>query len=193
MNSGEIINDLVNLEIKGRHRFWYPFMKKYNCRKICEVGVRRGKNFRRMIDHKPELAVAVDCWLDDGVKPRNDIFLSQNELDQQYIDFRNWMEKFPFVKICRGYSFDVVKEFPDEYFDFVYIDADHTYEGCLRDIIDWYPKVKRGGFLIGDDYRVKSIQGVKFGVIEAVNEFTRKNKLGFFLGMARKNWGVVKP
>ena len=187
-----MIKDLQSLIIKGKHRFWRPFMIKYDCQRICEIGVRKGRNFRRMIDHHPQVAVAVDCWIDDGVKPRNDILLTQSDLDKQYEDFKERMTKFHFVDIRRGYSFEVVKDFPDEYFDLIYIDADHSYEGCSRDLNDWYPKLRHGGYFLGDDYRRKHIPAVRFGVIEAVNEFTEKHGLSLF-HLPRDNWGAIKP
>ena len=147
----------------------------------------------RMIDHRPKMAVAIDCWIDDGVPARNDIGLNQKGLDLQYETFRPLVDFKPYVKICRGYTFDVVKEFPDEYFDFIYIDADHTYEGCKRDMDDWYPKLKHGGFLIGDDYRRSANKlHIKFGVIEAVKDFTMEHHLSFFM-LPLWNWGLVKP
>jgi len=193
MELNEMIKDIQEVRVKGRHRFWYPFMRKYNCKRVCELGVREGRNFIRMIDHRPKLAVAVDCWVDDGVQARNDIGLNQDRLDQQYESFKALVGYKPYVKICRGYTFDVAKEFPDEYFDFIYIDADHTYEGCKRDINDWYPKLRHGGFLIGDDFRYsKNKLNIRFGVIEVVTEFSLVNHLSVFF-LPLHNWGIVKP
>lgn len=167
-------------------------MRKYNCDVICEIGVCRGGNFKEMIKHNPRVAVAVDSWVNDGVISRNDVAFSQEELDRQYIDFKKDMADKSFVKIYREYSFDAVRYFKDDYFDFVFIDADHTYHACLRDIEDWYPKVKKGKFLLGDDYRVATLRtGVEFGVIEAVKTFTQRNNLSFF-ELPRYGWGIIK-
>lgn len=167
-------------------------MKKYNCNVIAEIGVCQGVNFELMIKHNPKVAVAVDSWVNDEVIGRNDVAFPQEELNKQYADFKKAMKDKPFVKIYREYSFDAVKHFKDNYFDFIYIDADHTYSACLRDIKDWYPKVKKGGVLLGDDYRVAKLRtGVEFGVIEAVKTFTSKNNLSFF-EMPRYGWGMIK-
>lgn len=188
----EVINDLNSLEFNKRYRIWKPFMRKYDCQIICEIGVREGNNFQRMIEHNPKVAIAVDIWKDDGIMARNDLAYPQNRLDQQYEDFKSSLANKPFVQICREYSFEAVKRFYDNYFDFIYIDADHTYEGCLQDIKDWYPKVKKGKFLLGDDYRRhKTRTGVRFGVIDAVNRFTHDNNLSFFVFPTSK-WGIVK-
>jgi hypothetical protein len=52
----------------------------------------------------------------------------------------------------------------NECLDFVYIDADHSYLGCLRDLELWWPKIRPGGMLAGHDYG-------QFGVTDALNEF----------------------
>ncbi|MDD1468528.1 class I SAM-dependent methyltransferase [Dolichospermum sp. ST_sed5] len=37
--------------------------------------------------------------------------------------------------------------------ELIFIDADHTYEGCKRDIEAAWPLVKQGGYILGHDYR----------------------------------------
>ena len=55
---------------------------------------------------------------------------------------------------------------PDESFDFVFIDADHSYEGVLEDIVDWKPKVREGGWILGHDF-APGFPGVEQAVTEA--------------------------
>jgi predicted O-methyltransferase YrrM/glycosyltransferase involved in cell wall biosynthesis len=63
-------------------------------------------------------------------------------------------------------SLKAAEQFEDNSLDFVHIDASHDYENVLADIIAWYPKVKPGGFITGDDYVINW-----GGVIQAVNEY----------------------
>lgn len=51
-------------------------------------------------------------------------------------------------------------KFEGEYFDLVFIDADHSYEGVKADLLNWYPKLKPGGFLFCDDYGMPEFPGV---------------------------------
>jgi predicted O-methyltransferase YrrM len=44
--------------------------------------------------------------------------------------------------------------------DFLYIDADHSYEGVWADLEGWFPHVKPGGLIIGDDYDHPRYPGV---------------------------------
>jgi predicted O-methyltransferase YrrM len=57
------------------------------------------------------------------------------------------------------------KKFANESLDVVFIDLTHTYEAVKEDIKLWLPKVKKGGFIAGDDYH----EHWK-GVIQAVDE-----------------------
>ena len=188
----EVLNDLSNLRWNRNYRIWEPFMRKYDCQHICEIGVRTGQNFWKMCKHNPKVAIAIDIWKDDEAIARNDKGYSQKELDEQYEVF---MERFgfrPCMTVLREYSFDAVKRFPDGYFDLIYIDADHTYEGVYKDIVDWYPKVKKGGFLLGDDFsNHKTRTGVRFGVMDAVNNFSRDNNLSYFV-FPKYKWGLIK-
>ena len=43
-------------------------------------------------------------------------------------------------------------EFPDEYFDLVYIDSNHFFDHVVRDLECWWPKVRLGGYIAGHDY-----------------------------------------
>ena len=147
MNLPDPVKDLQDLQIIRDKRVWQPFMEKYNCQTICEIGVFAGRNFLRMIEHKPQIAVAVDAWIDDGTFSHNDSGFSQEQLNKEYKRFMIRLADKPFAKVYREYSSDAVKHFPDEYFDLIYIDGDHTYAGCISDIENWYPKVKKGKIL----------------------------------------------
>ena len=187
----DIINDFHNLKRQKRLKIWKPFMEKYNCQKICELGVRRGHNFMRMVEHGPELAVAVDLWAEVGVPSINDGFYTQEVLDDQYETFKEDTKDMPFVKIHRDYTEAVAKEYPDNFFDLVFIDADHTLEGAMKDMVAWYPKVREGGLLMGHDFRNMKRKGIEFGVTKAVMQFARRNKLWFFVD-GLTIWGIIK-
>ena len=45
--------------------------------------------------------------------------------------------------------------------DYLYVDADHSYDGVLADLRAWVPHVKPGGLILGDDYGSDMFPGVK--------------------------------
>jgi len=191
--SMEKINDLYVIFQRRLTRRWKIYVKKYNCENIVELGVYKGRNFQKMIEYPPKLAVAVDAWIDDGVLARNDMALTQAQKSIQYERFKMEVADKPFVKICRGYTFDVVKEFPDNFFDLIYHDADHTEEGFLRDMEDWWPKMRSGAAVTGDDYRDDLTgTGVRYGVINALKTFSKKYNVEIF-PMPRLGWATIKP
>jgi predicted O-methyltransferase YrrM len=59
--------------------------------------------------------------------------------------------------------------------DYLYIDADHTYDGVRADLELWAPLVKPGGLILGDDYGHRVFPGVK----QAWDEFERERGLMF--------------
>jgi len=54
--------------------------------------------------------------------------------------------------IHRQYSYKAAATFPDGFFDFLYLDSNHTYEFVLSDLLDIAPKVKPDGLILGHDY-----------------------------------------
>lgn len=56
------------------------------------------------------------------------------------------------LKLMRMRTDEAAKLVPDHSLDFVFIDADHSYEGCRADIENWTRKVDHGGLLCGHDY-----------------------------------------
>ena len=95
------------------------------------------------------------------------------------------------VVIMRQFSEEAAKLISNESLDFVYIDGNHQYEFVKKDIEAWYPKVKKGGVIGGDDYTScpeTEIEG--FGIFKAVHEFF--NKLRKKVSFYNTDWWVVK-
>ena len=75
------------------------------------------------------------------------------------------------VRLHQSDSVHALTQFPDHYFDWIYIDGDHTYQGVKRDIAVSTRKVKPDGFLAFNDYTYWSpVELMEYGVVHAVNE-----------------------
>ena len=85
--------------------------------------------------------------------------------------------KDPEAEICRMTSDTWFEQFNDEMLDWIYIDGDHSYEGCLRDLENSLKVVKPGGLVLGDDYGWPNAKWFKPGVTKAVDEFINRHKL----------------
>jgi predicted O-methyltransferase YrrM len=82
-----------------------------------------------------------------------------------------------------GRSADVGPTFPPKTFDFVYIDDDHSYEGCTASINAWKETVKPGGFIGGHDYQLEPVR-------RAVNYFV--DSTGWPSYQSEWDWYVIK-
>ena len=65
-----------------------------------------------------------------------------------------------------------------EMLDWIYIDGDHSYEACIKDLNNAKEIVKPGGLIIGDDYGWPDAKWQKKGVTKAVNECLLKTDFG---------------
>lgn len=77
------------------------------------------------------------------------------------------------VQIHRMLSHEAAPLFPDAHFDWAYLDASHYYDDVKLDLQVWFPKVKSGGFITGDDYDRQGFWD--HGVTRAVDEFVKQN------------------
>lgn len=78
--------------------------------------------------------------------------------------------------------------------DLIYIDADHTYEGVKQDLISYWPKVKDGGIIFGDDYTLRAenareSDGYRPEVYRAVDEFVAEK--GLNLTVLENNFWLI--
>jgi len=137
----------------------------------------KGNNATELMTQRPQLKLRmVDPWAeaDPNYKATGDYMTRWNEHGWEKT-FRHAMNQTAFAVdrriVMRGRSVDMAKDVENGTLDFVYIDANHSYEGCRSDIDAWLPKIKPGGFISGHDYNHdKEINKKKWGVMRAVNE-----------------------
>ena len=95
--------------------------------------------------------------------------------------------RHPNVTTHRGASQKLLRSFPDAYFDWIYIDADHSYAGVKQDAIAAAPKVKPGGYLVFNDFAHIDPALGTYGVHRAVVEFATTNWWSFAWFAYQKN------
>ena len=144
------------------------FMKALGYKHGAEVGVREGKFSEVICKAIPDVKLlCVDRW---------DVFPGHTDMDRlpdplMFLDEAKERLKGYDVTFIRANSMDAVRDIPDESLDFVYIDANHTFDFIMQDLIEWGKKVRKGGMISGHDYaRIRN-----FGVVPAVDVYTHQH------------------
>jgi len=143
---------------------------------ICaELGVGLG-NFSRSILQvaKPKLHYCVDLWGPMSPNIQGYFFTDQETWDQRFNNLRQEF-KDQNVKFIRDMTYNLPNYCEDKLFDWVYIDGDHTYEGCMKDLQAVKNLVKDNGMILGHDYRSSWRKEIDCGVVESVNSFVKVN------------------
>lgn len=131
-----------------------------------EIGVASGWTMNHFLNQIPNLIlIGVDPYVayDDG-----GIQITQEKLDAQFAAAQENISEFDRATIVKEYSDKVASFVEDELLNYIFIDGDHSYDGVLKDLENFYSKVKPGGIFAGHDYSLKSVR-------DALDEF-RKNK-----------------
>ena len=155
-----------------------------------EVGVLSGDYSQIILDRikhnncKFNKLSLVDKW-EEYIEITSNNFLGKAK-KKTYDRFKN----NKIIEILEMDSVVASKKFNDQSLNFVYIDANHSYDSVLEDLNCWWPKLKRHGILFGDDYFSKSKE--KYGVIKAVNEFTYHNKIQVHFSNQFKQYFFIK-
>ena len=126
-----------------------------HCRLGAEIGVLRGSTMNTLLSNLPDLKmIGVDAWAYQkltGAECEEDYkHYDMRELERQA---RAVAEKYPGrCRLIKGRSVDAAEQIEDESLDFVFLDAGHTEEAVISDIVAWAPKVKPDGVVFGHDW-----------------------------------------
>lgn len=149
---------------------------------VCaEIGVWAGEFSKTILEMtSPRRLHLIDPWLFleefpdrwyGGKRAR-----TQQDMDEIFQNVRSMFREAPEVRIHRGLSHDVLRQFDSHYFDWIYIDGSHSYEYVRADLELSLPRTKPGGVIAGDDYCWGQQDG--FPVRRAVRDFVEEHGLG---------------
>lgn len=157
-----------------------------------EIGCAFGGYARQVLaDWKGQKYFMVDLW----ARQPQEVYREKTEginYDGWYRDCEKLAAQDHRVTLVRMASVDGAKQFADESFDYVFIDANHSYEAVSQDLVAWYPKVKHGGVFAGHDYGNDTNWPNHCEVKKAVDEFMVANKLTFVVSRC-PSWWTIKP
>jgi len=180
----DVEQPIVRIDI-DRFRGFTTLLRELDIRTGAEIGVLKGQYSKWLCAKIRKLKLyLVDPYVayDEYSEQRTQEDLSSNEAEA-----RIRMEKFN-VEFVKKWSMDAVKDFEDESLDFVFIDANHDYKWVKEDIEEWSKKVKKGGIVSGHDYSPYHFKGV----VRAVDEWVKKEKISPLFLIGHKVWFYVK-
>jgi len=130
---------------------------------VCELGVAEGDFSSDILClTRPLQLHLVDPW--DSSRYTAGYERVRDRFRQEIGDGR--------VIVHRRRSIDALGEYPDAYFDWVYIDTDHSYQTTLAELSLCARKVRPAGHIAGHDFsRGNPDNGVHYGVIPACHRF----------------------
>lgn len=160
-----------------------------------EIGVSRGAlSWRLLSSNRALFLYMVDPWAevaaDSTYSTTDDLHVGMTQAEHDanmaatLVKVRRYVGQY---EVLRMTSEDAAAQFGRDSLDFVFIDADHSYEGVRADIDLWLPKLKSGAVLSGHDYRDER----NYGVQRAVDEFARATGRTVRLG-ANYTWFTTK-
>jgi hypothetical protein len=129
---------------------------------VCaEIGVYKGDFSELILERDPKKLHLIDPWKFESEGTYTNSWYggffgkSQANMDTIYTSvldrFRAPMRS-GIVEVHRNTSTDSCSQFPDNYFDWIYIDGNHLYEFVKCDLEMFWSKVKVHGLVAGDDY-----------------------------------------
>lgn len=150
----------MNLDLRNRRTLVESLPKDFKIG--VEVGTRTGWFAKYIVDHTNMTLYCVDPW---EINPQ----LGNPEDSYKMFKFLTHSYKDRIIEV-KDWSPKAAERFEDNSLDFIYIDAEHTYEAVKLDIPAWWSKLKKGGIMAGHDYS-DNWPGVKKAVNEFVSEY----------------------
>jgi hypothetical protein len=150
-------------------------IRENNFKNCAEIGIGYGFHAKEILDNTcieklylidPMVYYPNDNFAEDVLKYGgfeklvNNIKIHLKEHENRYELFR-----CPSLSITN-------EQIPDDSLDAVFIDGDHSYEAVIKDLNFWWKKLKKGGWMLGDDYDSCCPETRK-----AVDDFANANNL----------------
>src|SRR3989344_7498757 len=160
-------------------------------KKGVEVGVAAGEYLEILSKHNPQMKLwGVDPW--SPQKGYRD-YTRSSTFDRLRQDAEKRLNRAGNTEFLVMTSAEALGQFKDDSVDFVYIDADHSFNHVVFDIHEWLAKLRPGGIIAGHDY-FKPSNHARIHVVQAVNGYTSSWGIHpwFVLGNEANNEGLIR-
>jgi hypothetical protein len=204
----EIIKTILHFFHLEMHRYngLTPMMKFVNSQQKqmgnigVEIGTHFGNNAKQILNRMDiKMLYLIDPYISykeypEGKRWENLFGSFENAEEVMNKKLRKYWRYYTHIKKM---SADAVDDIPDN-LDFVYVDGNHSYKYVLEDIELYYPKLKDGGVIGGDDFNNWDMSEVTNAVLDFVNKYNLQlysfgSDWWVVKGQGRQsNWGYTK-
>lgn len=140
------------IHIKTRRELLNLISKK--C-KFLELGVFRGEFAKEIIQVvNPSELYLVDIWVGEMGSGDKDgaNYVKINDMQSVYLGLHHQVKNKPTIHLVRCESVPFLQSYEENYFDAIYVDADHSEAAVYNDMVNSLRVIKPGGMLMGHDY-----------------------------------------
>jgi len=188
---GPLTESGLPIEVKGASRLHLPAIFADMGYTIgAEIGTWKGEFAEALCQGIPNLTLTcVDPW--KAYPDYHDHRIDRHISEAKATAFRR-LAPYPCVFLVE-YSVEAASHVDDDSLDFVYIDANHTFEYVVADLAAWIPKVRSGGVIAGHDYKSLGNRP-DMTVVEAIQGWTRAHRVApwYVLGRHKTRPGEVR-
>jgi predicted O-methyltransferase YrrM len=178
MNKGITLHGVFKPDSPREDRnFIFDYLPKNGT--YIEIGVAEGTFSQTILDKlNPKKIYLIDPYREGLEFPdflKNNYGVTPIYYDEFHNAVKERFSEYNNTELLRMTSDEAIDKFEDNSFDFIYIDGGHNYNQVSKDLKNYFPKIKKGGFLIGDDY---DYPGYQWGldIKKAVDEFILEKK-----------------
>jgi predicted O-methyltransferase YrrM len=171
------INDFTDEQGWFNYQGFYDYVSSYNFETLVEIGVWKGSSISYLASKNQHSKLyAVDLFEDTYRYKKGELKKAASTISTTYNENLKKTKTRDLITDIKSLSWEAAELFTNSSVDFVFIDADHSYESVKKDINAWFSKVKPGGIFSGHDYAAYNGNDHP-GVKRAVDEFAAKQGL----------------
>lgn len=141
--------------------------------RTAELGVFNGDFSEKILSKtNPSELYLIDPWIGEcGSGDKDGLnYKFIKDMKAKYEELKDKYSSDERVFVKRQASFEFLNSMPDNYFDMIYIDGDHSYSSVVSDLTLSFLKLKNNAILSGHDY----VDG--WEPFAAVNDFCKMYK-----------------
>ena len=148
---------------------------------IVEIGTYRAKSAAEILlacQGSCRRVYTIDPFVD--YRHHSGVAASQHfhvDFEKLYEETRRFLEDLP-ITLLRCTSEQAAHGWRNGLIDLVWIDGNHTEDAVYKDLVSWFPLVRRGGILSGHDWALPSVQA---GVSKFLKDKPCKLKISYHL------------